>query len=253
METNNDIKEWVESVKQSAKSWWVFLIYGILLIGFSLWMLFTSLGSYIEFTQIFSLLVFANGIAVFWFSISNWKTLEGWGWYFSNGIIAFIIGTTLILYPDISYQALSLIVGFWLMIKSVFFMGTAFRIKSYGYAEWGSLLFFAALLAIFSFILILNPVMGALDIVLWTALAFLFFGIACIILSFRLKKVKGLTYNKMDEIKARIKEEAEGFKKEIKSSYTEAGEEGKKIKEDMESKFEEFVAKILRESPKKNK
>ncbi len=252
MDTIKDIKEWVETVKQSVKNWWLFLIYGILLIGFSLWMLFTPVESYTELALIFSLLAFANGIIVLWFSITNWKSLEGWGWYFSNGIIAFIIGTLLLLYPEISLITLSLILGLWLMIKSVFLMGASFNMKTYGYIEWGLLFFFAALLAIFSFILILNPVMWALNIVLWTALAFLIFGIACIILSLRLKKVKRMTFDKMDKIKARIKEETEGFKKEIESSFSEAGEERKEIREDIERKFEKFLTKLLIESPKKH-
>ncbi len=248
MDTVKAVTEWVETVKQSTKNWWLFLMYGILLIGFSIWMFFASVESYIELPLILSLLIIVNGIVVLWFSISNWKRLEVWGWYFSNGIIAFIIGAILLMYPEISVIALSFIIGLWLMLKSVFLMGTALSMKTYGYTEWGLLFFFGALLAIISFMLILNPVMQTLDIVLWTALAFLFFGIACIILSLRLKKVKSLTYDKLDEIKARILEESEEFKKEIESSFTEAGEEGQKIKEDMKGKFKEFVEKLLRES-----
>ncbi len=102
------------------------------MIAFSIWVWLTPLESYVGLAFAFSILVFANGVSHIYFSISNRQNLEGWGWFLANGIMEFIVGLVLVLYSGLSAASLSFIVGFWLMFKSGFVIGTAFDLKRYG-------------------------------------------------------------------------------------------------------------------------
>ncbi len=189
MNLSNRLKQ----VKRSIKNWWVFLIYIILLIGLSIWIFMTPVESYVGLAVAFSILILANGISNTYFSISNRKELEGWGWYLAHGIFEFVIGLILIIYPEISLITLPFIVGCRLMIKSILNMDFALELRRYLYLDWGLLFFLGAALGLLSFFIIIHPVIDAFSIVIWTGLAIMLLDVTCIVLSFKLKKFKSMT------------------------------------------------------------
>jgi len=242
----------IQQITGTIKNWWLFLLFGVLLIVFAIWIFMTPLESYVGLAFAFSFLVFANGISHIYFSISNRQVLEGWGWYLANGIMELLIGLVLIIYPELSVTSLPFIVGFWLMFKSGFIIGTAFDLRRYGVLDWGYLLLLGITVGILSFVMILHPVFGAFTIVGWTATAFLFFGITNIMLGLKLKKIKSMTFDKVDELKAKIIKEAAGFKEHVMSSLqtglSQAGDDTAKIKKEVEGKVDDFVKNLGKES-----
>ena len=81
----------IDQITSTIKNWWLYLIFGILLIAFSIWVFVTPLESYVGLAFAFSLLVFVNGASHIYFSVSNRKDLDGWGWYLASGIIELIV------------------------------------------------------------------------------------------------------------------------------------------------------------------
>lgn len=243
----------LNKITESIKNWWIYLVYGILLIAFSIWIFMTPVESYVGLSIAFSIMVFVSGISNIYFSVTNRKKLESWGWYLANGIFELIIGMVLILYPEISIVALPFIVGFWLMFKSVFLMGFALELRKYLYLDWGLMFFFGAIIGLLSFFILINPLFGAVTVVSLTGIALLLFGIGNIILAFKLKKLKAITYDKVDELKTRIKKEAEVLKKELQIKLDKAGEKSAEIKEEIGVQVVEFVYNLLNEKPPKKK
>jgi uncharacterized membrane protein HdeD (DUF308 family) len=64
------------------------------------------------------------------------------------------------------------------------------ELKKYKVSNWGWLLFAGILGAIFSFLLMLNPVIAGLTIAIWTGIALITIGIFHIHFSIELKKLK---------------------------------------------------------------
>jgi uncharacterized membrane protein HdeD (DUF308 family) len=189
----------MEPISKTLKNWWMLLVLGILFVAFSVWIFLTPLTSYISLAIVFSIFVFADGIVGLIFTISNWKSLEGRGWQLANSILLLIIGFILLVYPGLSLATLPFIVGFWLMMRGVFVISSAVELRKYGGSNWGWILVSGIFLLLFSVLVILNPLFGAVYVVVFTACSFLMMGIAQIALSLMLRKMKG---NVLDKIEA---------------------------------------------------
>ena len=235
----------IQQIARTIKNWWLFLAYGILLVAFALWVLMSPQESYVGLALAFAVLVLINGISHVSFALSNRKILEGWGWFLASGIIELIIGLVLVTNPGLSMVTLPLVLGFWLMIRSGFLMGTALDLRRYGFLDWGWLMLLSIGLGTFSFLIILNPALGAITVVSFTGVALLLFGISYIWLSLKLKKLKTMTSDKVEDWVKNFHSEAENFKSElmkrIESDLKELGEEAGKIQDQASQEIDDFV------------
>ena len=235
----------IQQITKTIKNWWLFLVYGVLLIAFAIWVLMTPEESYIGLALAFAVLVLINAISHISFAISNRKLMEGWGWFLASGILELIVGIVLVANPGLSMITLPFVVGFWLLIRSGFLMGTALDLRRYGFLDWGWLMLLSIGLGIFSFLIIVNPAFGALTVVSFTGVALLFFGISYVWLSFKLKKLKAMTLDKVDDWLKAFRHEAENFKsdlmKSIESGIQELDDEAGKMLDDAASQIDGFI------------
>ena len=180
----------LSAVVGAVKHWYIPLIIGILLILLGIDVFSTPVGSYLALTIIFSLSFLVTGLMQIVFSILNRQELSSWGWHLVGGILYALFGLLLLSRPEISVVTLPFIVGFFVLFHSVNALGWAYDLKRLGVQNWGNTAIAAVLGIIFSFILLWNPLFAGLSLVIWTGLAFVFTGIAAIVLSLQLKKVK---------------------------------------------------------------
>ncbi len=227
----------ISSLYKTVKNWWLFLLAGILLIIVSAWVFSTPVESYINLAWLFSIIIFANGISNTAFSISNNKDLEGWGWYLVSGLLDIFIGAILLLYPEISIIILPFIIGIWLMFKGISIIGTSLDLKKYGVLDWGWIMLFGILIAISAFLMILDPLFGAINIVYLTSLSFLLYGIASIMLSLKLKKIKSKTIDVVDDLKKNVIIKADNLKNDILLHLKDVSKEAK---DEITKKFNEY-------------
>jgi uncharacterized membrane protein HdeD (DUF308 family) len=223
------------------KNWWVFSLSGILLIVGSIWVFFTPVESYVTLAWLFSVLVLANGISYVYFSISNHKELEGWGWYLAGGIFEIILGAVLIYYPDLSIMILPLFVGFWFMFRGAQIVAASLELKKYGFLDWGWLMLFGIALSIMSFFMILDPLFGFFNIVYLTSLALLLFGVSNIMISLNLKKIKSKTIDKVEEFKKNAKKDLISLKDQVIEKMKETSTD---VKGEVDAAFREYQSKL---------
>ena len=223
------------------KNWWVFSLSGILLIVGSIWVFFTPVESYVALAWLFSVLVLANGISYVYFSISNHKELEGWGWYLAGGIFEIILGVVLIYYPDLSIMMLPLFVGFWFMFRGAQIVAASLELKKYGFLDWGWLMLFGIALSIMSFFMILDPLFGFFNIVWLTALALLLFGVSNIMISLKLKKIKSKTIDKVEEFKKNAIKDLISLKDQVIEKMKETSMD---VKGEVDAAFRDYQSKI---------
>ncbi|MBN9295639.1 MAG: DUF308 domain-containing protein [Filimonas sp.] len=206
----------MQQVIRTVKNWWLFVLFGIIFLVTGIWMLFTPLSSFLSLAILFSILILANGVSHLIFTISNWDHIDGRGWYLASAIMELVIGLILFVYPGITLITLPFIVGFWLIFRSVFVISAAFEMRNIGASDWGWLLLGGIILLLFSACVILNPLVGAVYLVIITAIAIIMMGIAYTILGLRLRKVKGDTLDRIKQFRDAFRQKASDILKDTK-------------------------------------
>jgi uncharacterized membrane protein HdeD (DUF308 family) len=191
--------EAIESIKDTIKHWYLPLILGILFIIVGIWAIITPAATYLSLAILFSVTFFVIGVLEIIFSISHRKQLDGWGWTLASGILGFIMGLLLIIYPQISIITLPLFVGFVVLYRSMMAIAWSIELKKYKVSNWGWLLFSGILGVIFSFLLMLNPLFAGLTVAVFTGIALITIGIFHIHFSIELKKLKKTFKNLKDQ------------------------------------------------------
>jgi uncharacterized membrane protein HdeD (DUF308 family) len=151
------------------------------------------------------------GLLDIFFSIRNHKILQEWGWYLVGGLLSVAGGIILSIYPGISIVILPFVVGFTLLFFSFLLMGFSFEMKSLGILNWGNAAILSVLGVIFSFMLIVRPLMSGISLVTVTGITFIITGVSSIVLSFNLRKVKKIP----EKLSSELKDKIAAIKKEI--------------------------------------
>jgi uncharacterized membrane protein HdeD (DUF308 family) len=206
----------LKSFTHSVKHWYVPLIVGILFIILGIYIFTVPVATYLTLAIFFSVSFLVSGLFDSFFAISNYKSLNGWGWYLVSGILHLVIGIYLTVYPQISMAVLPYVVGFTVLFRSFLSLGMAFEMKSSGVLNWGNVAISSILGILLSFLLITNPVFSGLSLVVLTALSFIFSGIASVLIAFNLRKIKKHPEKLSDELKSKIEEIQAEIEQQIK-------------------------------------
>lgn len=201
----------LQTITRSIKHWYIPLIVGIILIAAGIYIFIVPVETYLSLSVLFSISFIVIGLLDVFFSIRNRKLLQGWGWYLVGGLFSLVVGILLIVHPGISVLILPFMVGFTLLFLSFLLMGFSFEMKSVGILNWGNTAIISVLGVILALMLILNPVMSGISLVAITGISFIVTGIASIVLSFDLRKVKKIP----EKLSADLKEKIAAIKKEI--------------------------------------
>jgi uncharacterized membrane protein HdeD (DUF308 family) len=150
-----------------AKNWWVLLIRGILAVLFGI----------MAFTLPDLTAIFVGGSARAW-------------WFVLLGVLGVIVGVFTFIYPGITAVALLYLIAAWAVVRGVFEIVTAIKLRKEISNEW--LLVIAGVLSVlFGVALVANPAAGVLAVV-WIIGTYAFiFGLMMIVLAFRLRGLSG--------------------------------------------------------------
>lgn len=195
----------LKSFTKTVKHWYFPLILGVLFIICGLYVFVSPAETYLTLALLFALSFLVWGLSDVFFSIDNRKSLRSWGWYFVGGLVSLLMGFYLLIHPVVSMEVLPFVVGFMLLFRSFELLGFAFEVKEAGVLNWGNLAIASVLGIIVSFVLLAWPVFTGVWLVVLTGLAFIFTGIASIILSLNLKRLKAWGDKLSGDLKDRIK------------------------------------------------
>ena len=223
----------ISNAVSTIKHWWLFLILGILLLAGGIWIIFTPATGYVALVVLFVVLLLVSGIFQIIFSISNQKELSGWGWYLAGGILEFLIGIFLWSRPDIAIGVLTVVVGLWILFRGVSIIAISTDLKGMDVKGWGWLMALGILMAILSFMMILNIRFGAKTVVFFTGFAMIFMGVAYTMFSLKLKEIKSKLQGFVKEAKGNMDE----LKKAVMDSLSDANPQ---VKNKISKMFDEY-------------
>ncbi len=207
--------QFLKSIKDTIKHWYVPLLVGLFFVIVSIVVFSSPMASLLTLSILFAISFLFGGIAEIVFSVSNRQQLDNWGWSLAFGIITLIVGLLLFMNPGLSVITLAFYVGFIVLFRSVAAISFSLDLKNYGSRNWGWLLAFGILGAIFSFILLWNPLFAGMGAVVLVGLSFLFAGLFSIVFAFQLRKL----HKASKKISPELRERYETLTQEIRREW----------------------------------
>ena len=170
------------------RSWWVFLLYGIVAIAFGLAALIWQSQTLIALIMGFGLLSLADGVVSLLSIFRKDVALPNWilALY---GLISIGFGVCAVMRPEQFGTALLWVLALWLVLAGFARVIFAVLIRKVVEGEW--LLALSGLLAIaLGVLFFVNPNVGVITIALWVGVGALLYGALQIFVALRLRKLQ---------------------------------------------------------------
>lgn len=205
------------SIRKAIKHWYLPLLVGLFFIVISIIVFTSPMTSFVALALLFSISFLLGGIAEIIFALTNRDQLRNWGWTLGFGILTTLVGILLILNTELSMSVLAFYIGFLVLFRSIAAISFAVDVKRYGGTQWGSLMVFGILGAIFAFILLWNPVFAGLSIVVFAGLSIFFSGLFNIYFALQLRKI----HRYAKKISPKLKERLDQLQNDIWAEWEE--------------------------------
>jgi uncharacterized membrane protein HdeD (DUF308 family) len=169
-------------------AWWAVLLRGIAAIVFGV-ITFLSPGvTLAALVLLFGAYALVDGVAAFILGIREYGERERWWAEIIVGLVGVAAGVITFLMPGITALALAVVIAIWAIVRGVFEISAAFRLRHAIEGEW--LLGLAGVLSIaFGVLMLLYPGTGALALVLWIGAFAFVWGVTMFVLSFRVRRM----------------------------------------------------------------
>lgn len=171
-----------------SRSWWIFLLYGVLAVLFGLATLLWPGNSVLALVLTFGVLSLADGVVSFFSIFRKDVALPNWLLILYAGVsVGF--GLLAVLQPARMAETLLWLLAIWLIIAGGARIIFAIQVRKLINGEW--LLALSGLLAILLGVLFLaRPGVGMLTIALWIAVGALVYGVLQIAVALRLRRLQ---------------------------------------------------------------
>jgi uncharacterized membrane protein HdeD (DUF308 family) len=178
----------VQSAEMSAalaQNWWAIAFRGVLAIVFGLIALFVPAATMLSLVLLFAAYMLVDGVLAIVAAVRAARQRERWGLLVLEGVVDIIAGVVAFLWPGITVIAFVLIVAAWAIVSGGLMLGAAIRLKI-DHGRWW-LAFGGIVSLIYGALLIVAPLIGALVMTWWLGAYALVFGIALLVLAFKLR------------------------------------------------------------------
>jgi uncharacterized membrane protein HdeD (DUF308 family) len=168
-----------------AQNWWAIALRGIFAIIFGIIALFMPGAALLALVLLFAAYMVVDGILAIVAAVRAARQHERWGWLIVEGIVDLIAGGIAVVWPLATVIAFVLLMGAWAIVSGALLLAASFRLHV-PHGRWLMALG-GTISVIWGFLLIVWPPIGALALIWWMAAYALLFGVALIVLAFRLR------------------------------------------------------------------
>jgi uncharacterized membrane protein HdeD (DUF308 family) len=168
-----------------AQNWWAIALRGVFAILFGIIALLMPGAALLAFVLLFAAYMLVDGILAIIAGVRAAQRHERWGWLIFEGILDLIAGGIAVVWPVITIVAFVFLMGAWAIVTGALLFGASFRLNIQ-HGRW-LMAFAGAASVIWGALLIIWPLIGAVVLTWWIAAYALFFGVALLVLAFRLR------------------------------------------------------------------
>lgn len=172
-----------------ANNWWAIAVRGVLGILFGLIALFLPGATMLSLVLLFSAYIFIDGIFGIIAAVRAAGEHERWGVLLFEGVVDIAVAVIAVVWPGITVIAFVLLVAVWALATGGLMLWAAFRLAVNDGRWW--LVFSGVVSLIYGVLLIVAPMIGALVLTWWLGAYALVFGVALLVLAFKLKARQG--------------------------------------------------------------
>jgi uncharacterized membrane protein HdeD (DUF308 family) len=169
--------------------WWLVALRGLLAILFGVIALAWPRITIAAFVFVFGIYALVDGVASLYSAVTR-RNLAGAdrGWLVLQGVLGIVVGVMVFIWPGITALILLVLIAAWALVTGVLQIVAAITLRREIRNEW--LLLIGGILSIIAgIILIVRPGVGALALVLVIGIYAILYGIAQLVLGFRLRDI----------------------------------------------------------------
>jgi uncharacterized membrane protein HdeD (DUF308 family) len=174
-----------------AQNWWAIALRGVFAIIFGIIALLMPGAALLAFVLLFAAYMLVDGVLAIIAGVRAARRHERWGWLIFEGVLDLIAGAIAVLWPLITIVAFVFLLGAWAIVTGALMFGASFRLNI-PHGRWLMALA-GAVSIIWGVLLIIWPLIGAVVLTWWIAAYALIFGIAMLVLAFRLRARRPVT------------------------------------------------------------
>jgi uncharacterized membrane protein HdeD (DUF308 family) len=168
-----------------AGNWWAVGLRGALAILFGLIALFLPGATMLSLVIVFAIYAFVDGVLGVVSGVRAAKEGQRWGLLVFEGLVSVAVAAIAVFWPAITVIAFVLLVAVWAILTGALELAAAFRLEIDDGRWW--LVVGGLVSLIFGVLLIVAPMIGAVALTWWLGAYALIFGVALVVLAFKLK------------------------------------------------------------------
>ena len=168
-----------------AQNWWAIALRGVFAIIFGIIALLMPGATMLALVLLFAAYLLVDGIFAIIAAVRAARSQERWGWLIFEGLVDLVTGGIAAVWPLITIVAFALLMGAWAIVTGALLLGASYRLNI-PHGRWLMALA-GAISVIWGVLLIIWPLIGALVLTWWMAAYALIFGVAMLVLAFRLR------------------------------------------------------------------
>lgn len=186
----NPLQSLANKATQTVRNWWIVLICGIAGIGAGITAFCCPAEFYLTLSILFGALMLLNGLAEIVLYCTSHSYFIKSGLNLLGGIFDIILGTFLCFHIGISAVILPIMLGIWLLFRSIQMIDFWSRMHTFGLKGTGWQIFTGVLLLLLSLAILFQPFgLGTTMVITLTGCGLLIAGISLCIVSFHLRKI----------------------------------------------------------------
>ncbi len=171
-----------------AQNWWAVALRGAFAILFGLIALLVPGATILSLVLFFSAYMLVDGVFGIVAAVRAARKGERWGLLVAEGLLNIAVGVIAFIWPGLTAIAFVLLLAAWSLVSGGLMLGAAFRLSREHGRWWLALGGIVSI--IFGVLLVIAPIIGAVVLTWWLGIYALAFGIALLVLAFRLRARK---------------------------------------------------------------
>jgi uncharacterized membrane protein HdeD (DUF308 family) len=168
-----------------ARNWWAVALRGIVGILFGIIAFVMPAATMLSLVLVFAAYMLVDGILAIVSAVRAARHRDKWVWLTLEGVVNIVTAVVAVLLPGLTVVVFVLLVALWALLSGGLMLGAAFRLKADHGRGW--LIFGGIVSIIYGVLLVIAPLIGALVLTWWIGAYALVFGIALLILAFKLR------------------------------------------------------------------
>lgn len=174
-----------------AQNWWATALRGIFGIIFGLIALFLPGVTMLSLVLVFAAYMLVDGVFAIVSAVRAIRKSERWGLLAFQGALSIFTGVAAAIWPAITVLAFVILVAAWALVSGLLMTAAGFQLNL-DYGRWW-LVFGGLASLLLGVALLVAPLIGAVVLTWWIGAYALVFGIALLVLAFRLRAQKAVS------------------------------------------------------------